>query len=363
MPIAPGSDNFGTPAPRPEEGQGGHYAWDAKTGTNVWMPDYGDLSKPTNRGRMTPGDLARSVQLEQVGTAEDLAKNGYSQNLADYTYQPTMEGAAPDLVGKMQYLGEAAPIQNVDQYRTDTTGVDAQKDVLARDKSLLDQGGLSAIDRARIAQSRDIRGAEARGNEGAIQAQAAQQGRAGGNASMIARLMSRQGQAQSRSSDDLQTQAQALQRQDTIRGELASVGGQVQTASDAIDNLNTQGRRDNIRAAWQQTQLNKGKDVSTHNLAAGTEWTENTDRENRNVGDTRAANQINTSPTGGQRGMDAARREAASGLLGGAVTGAANANIGLQANKDNNDAQAKSSFIQGLTDVGKVALPLVAGAL
>lgn len=276
---------------------------------------------------------AQGMQDDNVRDAKELFES-VSTNLDDYTYKPTLEGGlkyTPQ--DRYKYTGDVDPLElaeqasAIDQVRTDETGIDAQKSTLKEYQDLYAQGGLNAIDRARMADSRRIRGAQARGQEQAIMADAAEQGRGGGNMALVGRLMAQQNAQNLQASDDLSTQALGLARRDSLLGATADVGYQVQTAQDAIDHFNTLGERDRIkqnldrqndaktktfdrnadREETRDDQYNKGVDLT---------FDEDTDRGMRNADRTTDASKFNVGPGQGQRGITADRSAALGNLVG-----------------------------------------------
>ena len=215
-----------------------------------------------------------------------------------YTINPTM-------LGKMSW----SPNQRYqyesqfDQTRGDETGLDAQRAALAGYSEVLDEGGLTAIDRARIAQSRAMRGQEVGAQRAAIMQGAEEQGRAGGNAQMLAQMQAAQGGANARAMDDLTTQALALNRRDSAMAGLGVVGNQVQANQDAIDKFNTMGQRE--REMRNKAAQQRGID------------TRYTDERNTSIANVNSRNQaevLNKSAGYGQRGQYADKGAARAGI-------------------------------------------------
>ncbi len=227
-------------------------------------------------------------------------------------------------------LGHADPLQldgdlkDIDQVRALTTGIDAQTGVLKQYQDTIKQGGLSAIDRARIAQSQQMRGTERRGQEGAIMQQAEEQGRAGGTAQLIARMRSGQTSSQARSMDDLQTNALALQNKQAMMAGTGQLAGQIQEAQDAIDKFNTQGDRDREKykhdtenhaaeVTFGANVTNDREDAARKEAARMAGIAGEAGMHTRDTGATNTAEVINKGPSGGARGK-------AAGDTGAAVT-------------------------------------------
>jgi hypothetical protein len=134
--------------------------------------------------------------------------------------------------------------QDILQGRTDTTGLDAQRGALGQYGEIIGQGGLTAIDRAALMQSQQLREQELRGNREAIMRNAAEQGRGGGIAQLLQQGQASQQTANARAMDDARMQALALGRKDSAISAMGTLGGNIQTAQDALDRFNTQSRQD-----------------------------------------------------------------------------------------------------------------------
>jgi hypothetical protein len=264
-------------------------------------------------------DRANALAADNINRGEDVL-GSLSEDAGAYTWDPTMDaGAGYQLTDRLESMGAADPLQldyqtqAIDQNRTDTAGRDAQGRSLSELDQIIQEGGLTAIDRARMARSHDIRATQARGAEQAIMADAEEQGRGGGTQSTMGRLMARQNQARMMASDDLETQAMALGRRDQAIQSQAGIGGQVQSAQDVIDNFNTMGRRD-MEAARVQA-INQGRDatwaennkrnaynVGTRNAGVNTQFADDTGRSRYNAGITNNADAFNAGPNQGARG-------------------------------------------------------------
>ena len=302
---------------------------------------------------------------ESVADAENTEAQIEALGLKDYTYNATLEdGAGYQLADKVEHAGAVDPLtlqmqqDAINQERTDTMGVDAQKGVLGEYANLYGQGGLSAIDRARMARARQVRATQAKGDRGAIMQRMEQMGRAGGNAELLAQLDA-QGQAeQALAMDDLETESMALQRRDSMLRDAGNLGGQVQTAQDAIDRFNTLGERDRIKqnldreneargATWTEVSERDTQFAADKNAAHGAQFSEDSARNARNANRRTEASRFNVSPTQGRRGQidDMAR---ARQLTAGARESVATNLTGAEARRDAKSA-AQTAAIIGLT--------------
>jgi len=247
-----------------------------------------------------------------------------------FTVNPVLDqGPGYQLTDRLQQIGHADPLKDqlnldaINQVRSDTTGVDAQKDTLLRDQDILNRGGLDAMDRARMAQAHDIRAAQARGNEQAIRADAEERGRSGGRLEFLLRQQAQQQATGQLANDDLQTQALALARRNEIMGQQASVGGQVQSAQDIIDAANTKDLRDvrdtgnqATESTWNENNTRDKHNNDVVNQGVTNQWGYDTGLSARNVGAQNAAETINKGPSGGLRGLTATKLAGAGAAAG-----------------------------------------------
>ncbi len=304
-------------------------------------------------------DRARAVQARAqdrvVGAADRLP-----QSVDDYTMKPTLDqGAGYDLVDRMRMLGDAQGMNldlgTRDQGRSDATGYDAQVRALKGVEGALGEGGLSAIDRARIAQSSQIRSSQARGAQEAIRANAEEQGRAGGRQQFMLEQQAQQSATGQRAMDDLQTQALALGRMDTLRDQQARYGQEIQSAQDVIDQFNTEDARAQRdvgnraeEARWGEQNRRDSANVGTTNQAEGVDFATKTARSSANTDRANAAEAFNKSPSGGARGLFRERLAAQNTAAGHEEVGASLLNGQYQASQDR-DAAQEAAIIGGVT--------------
>ena len=185
--------------------------------------------------------------------------------------------------------------------------------------------GLGAVDvERRVADDEDRGG---RAAEEAVMQDAAEQGRGGGNLEFIGRLGAEQAATQQISNQDLQTQALALARKDAALSGMAGVGGQVQSAQDAIDNFNAEGERTRVRenlerqnfantANFNESNAREHGNADQFNRGVDLGFATDTARSGANADRQNSASQFNASPGQGVRGMMRDRlglREAAAG--------------------------------------------------
>lgn len=317
---------------------------------------------------------ARAIQAKAqagVSGAVDLLPG----SIDDYTLNPTLdEGAGYDLVDRMQDFGQAVPLDQqlqldaIAQQRGDTTGVDAQKSALADAESAYDQGGLNALDRARIAQSTQMRQAQARGNQLAIRQNAEEQGRAGGRQQFLLEQQAQQSALGQRANDDLQMQALALGRQDKLLGMRSDMGGEIQTAQDTIDKFNTEDQRamrdtgnEARSSTWQENNRRESANRDTHNSAEGVDFATKTARSSANTDRTNSAEAFNKSGAGGARGLFRERLAAKEAEAGHGEVGASLLNSQAQAEFDRDAAQEAAAINAAGNVVGTASDVITAG--
>lgn len=260
-----------------------------------------------------------------VRLAESLLAN--QPGVEDYTINPTMRGAM-EWDPSQQYQYE----QDISMGRTDTQGLDAQRAALGDYRSIIDQGGLTAADRAAVFESQQMREQELRGNREAIMRNAAEQGRAGGVAQMLMQGQASQGTANQRALDDMRMQAMALGRRDQAIGAQAAVGGQVQSAQDALDRFNTMSRQD----------------VQQRNIAAQQRGidTRYQDEQGARIDNTNIANEaerLNKSNAFGNRGRFNERRNVGADVM--------NQRLNFANNQINKDAIVRAEHQQNFANV------------
>jgi len=263
-------------------------------------------------------------------TNADLARKAYGMVPGQdaYTVNPEMYqtmGWSPD----EQYSYE----DNINQKRTDTTGLDAQTRALQGYDDIVNEQGLTAIDRARIAQSHQGQEQELRANREAIMQNAQEQGRAGGQAQLLAQMQASQGTANMRAMNDLQTNALGLQRKDSAIGSMGALGGQVQSAQDSIDRMNTEGKR-----------LVQQRNIERKNAGIDTKYEDEQTTGRANTDTKNAADQLNKSAGYGARGQYGDQVAAIEGIQN-ANTNQAEFEQGRQANI----VQARQQKVDNIT--------------
>lgn len=309
-----------------------------------------DVNPLTGQGVHFSSDKQREefMSTAAVQTGAKTAKTAEQITPEQVTINPTqipVDQAAAHPEDVVQKYGAVTPEQVNNETRTDTTGLAAQKASIADETAAINQGGLTAIDRASIEQARMKRGMEARAQEQAIMQQAEQQGRAGSPVQLLARNQAQQAAENARSQDDLQTMALGLQRKDTLMSNRASQGATMQTAQDALDQFNAKGAQDRAqRLADEQRKRETGNvDITNKALGAGMEY--RTGLAAQNTGITNTAEQLNKGPEYGPRALVATNIAAHEPVIAGqqASAGFAHDDAIRQAALD---AQSKTAGLQ-----------------
>lgn len=228
-----------------------------------------DLQRAEYYGEITPEDYARAVEqgtlsindYERGVSQGDLTAEAYDRAVSQGDLTPEMINTI--LQGKSELSDVSA----------DPTAVADQMDALAKLKAISDQGGLTAIDRARL---NDIASAEtttARGLRDAATADAAAKGMSGGGLEAVRRAIADQGAISNMSKRDLGVAAdaearalQAIAQQGTLAGNIRSQDyGEKSTAAraqDAINAFNTQ-----IQNQAEQANVSARNKAAADNLA------------------------------------------------------------------------------------------------
>jgi hypothetical protein len=241
-----------------------------------------------------------------------------SQNPDDYSYKPTAENKA-ELGPYQKYNDSVDPLilaqeEALRQERSDTTGYDAQGRSLKDLDAVVNEQGLTAIDRARMEQIRQTVARQARGQEEAIQADMAERGRGGGTASMLMRQQAQQAATNDRGLYDMQTAALGLERKDNAILNRADIGSNMQAGVDAIDKFNTSNSQDVLMrnterknvgttATWNQNRANENSNVNAANYRTDRQFDYDSGYNQREAAAANTAGQFNAGPNQGARGM------------------------------------------------------------
>ncbi len=236
-------------------------------------------------------DAVQSL-LSSMGTAEAESIQGQQPGLDAYQEDVVLDQGAGSFLDRLKgdpnaWYDESVEGMNLTEYeaakqeRTYTTGRDAQVRSLDEYDAVIDQGGLTDIDRARIEEMRQTTARRARGQEEAIMADAAEQGRGGGNASLLLRNQAQQAATNQRALGDMQTAALGLERKDQAIRNRGFLGGDVQLADDAIDKLNTE-----------NSQATLDNNAAAKNKAEAERWGLEMDHKDENVDVTQGAHAV-----------------------------------------------------------------------
>ena len=257
---------------------------------------------------LTPDAVQSLLSAQATNEAEGLQNQqpGLSAYQQDVTLDQGPGSFLDRLKGEGAFYDESIDGMKVreegpafQQERTDTTGRDAQGRSLDAYDQVIEEEGLTAIDRARIEEMRADTARRARGQEEAILADAAERGRGGSNASLLLRNQGQQSATNTRALGDMQTAAMGLQRKDTAIMNRGFLGGDVQASDDAIDKFNTQQSQEVLQRdvdrtnraeadRWGLEQDNKNENVDVTQGALGVEYDNDASRSDRNTDRTNA---------------------------------------------------------------------------
>lgn len=305
-----------------------------------------DVDAATGTGVHFSSDKQRAQYAKDQATFTAGKTQAESEKLTpdQVTVQPTQipldeQAAHPEQY--VQHYGPAIQERAIAQGRTDTEGLQAEQASLADETAAINQGGLTAIDRARLEQARSQRAMQARAAEQAIMQRAEQQGRAGSPTQLLARQQSQQSAENQRSQDDLQTMALGLQRKDTLLAQRAGQGLSMQDAQDAIDKFNAEGARltEQRNAAEANKRDTGNTDISNQALGAGMQY--RTGLQASNTGITNQAEYANKGEGYGARSLVGTNMAARQPLINTELTSAGMSQDD-QARKDAADAQNKA---------------------
>jgi hypothetical protein len=250
------------------------------------LPEFADLQRQASHGQITPQELERRVEmLRRHGNSVEYGQvDGNSLDYIDPEY----------INGRTQgYDAETA-----DNAYGRAIGGEAEREGLAgsqrssidRTMDIANQGGLSAIDRARIAEQRAGQEQWLKGQRGATLADMQERGLSGSGAEMASILSDQQASADRNALAGTQIEGMAQQRQDQALRDAFSMssdarGQSFDEASHAADATNEMNRWNSqvgtdANRYWADVQ-NRGieQDVGIHNAAEGA----NSDIRNNNA--------------------------------------------------------------------------------
>lgn len=264
----PGSSAVTRPGPLQAFGGGdplpGQYQPDAYEGALPGQIDTSGTVGMTSAMRaavaagLVPGPDALGRSAEQAAKEEGLIldrASGAARNNLDLTRPPTGSGSA------------------YESAHADPIAVEAQRKAIEKLTDIVDEGGLTAIDRARIAQARANEDQYLRGQREATLANMEARGMGGSGTELMAQLAQQQEAGQRLSQANLDTEAQAQFRALKAMGMLGDQAGALRThsygeaanlasARDAIAKWNQQMTQDWQRyqdeLAWKKYAAQKG---------------------------------------------------------------------------------------------------------
>lgn len=213
-----------------------------------------------------PGSGSRVARQAPAQNLEKQTKESLDQQIA--SYEPlrgtVIRESTPDQVTALEGAG------------ADPLAVEAQRDVIGRLSSLVDSGGLSAIDRARIADTRAQADQYLRGQREATLANMEARGMRGSGAELMSQLAAQQAAGQRASTENMQTEAMAQSRAMQALGMLGGQAGQLRDQSYGEDFNRAQATDANTK--WNQQMLQNWRDSqqreawNRYNAQQGADW-------------------------------------------------------------------------------------------
>lgn len=161
---------------------------------------------------------------------------------------PEVPGFVEDDPFEALVLASLGP-SNMGKAKADAQAIKSQRKALGSLEDIYTQGGLTAIDRARIADARAQEDQYVRAQRGAVQADLAERGLLGSGLEMLGRMDAAQDAGQRLSTAGTETQALALARRDEALAGIGDLSSKIRDqswaedsaraeAQDAIDQLN-----------------------------------------------------------------------------------------------------------------------------
>lgn len=186
------------------------------------IPGIGGIVDEATTFALEPGreDLIKSAAAEAMARGRTEELKGQIPGMEDLRVQPFIAGAPQPI---LQTAFEDA--------QADPESIAAQRRALQGLTDIVDQGGLTAVDRARIAEAREQEGQFLRGAREATLANLEARGMRGSGADLMAQLASQQEAGQRLSRANLATEAQAQMRAMQALGMLGGQAGQMRGQS------------------------------------------------------------------------------------------------------------------------------------
>lgn len=296
------------------------------------------------------GDLINSLGGGGDQQAQDIYSNIVKQ--AQNIPLPILKEYYPELYKQVaQYQAEAEQAQTLGPSAMQDISVDprlrqAQMNALMKLQEVGDAGGMTATDKARLAQIQGENEAQLRGQMGAIQQNLATRGLGGGMSELVARNIAAQSAANRQAQQGLDVKAQAEQRAlDAIMrsGQLGGEMGRqefgqaadVARARDLINQFNVRNVQDvasrNVGARNQagQLQAQTAQGIANQNVAARNEAQQrNLGLAQQNFANQMARQGIVSTALGGQAQRAQQQADSERQFLGGIIGAGARAYAG-----------------------------------
>ena len=231
--------------------------------------------------------LLSSQQQSQAGARADMQR---AQDIINSVPLPILKEYYPELYQKVSEIApEAVQAIELGPTAMESVAVDpalrkAQMNALAKLQEVGAEGGMTATDRARLAQIQQESESALKGQQGAIMQNLAARGMGGGMSEMVARQLSAQEAANRQAQSGLTVKAQAEQRALDALMQSGQLGGQIgqqdfsqqaqiAAAKDAIARFNAANLQNvsmtNVQArnAAQQANAQAAQNLANQNIA------------------------------------------------------------------------------------------------
>jgi hypothetical protein len=223
---------------------------------------------------------------QQESASQQRAMQRQAQDILNSVPLPILKEYYPELY---KQVGELAPemLQAQELGQTEMAGISldpalrqAQMSALSKLTQIGEEGGMTATDRARLAQIQAEQTAALRGQTGAIMQNLAARGMSGGMSEMVARQMAAQESANRAAQQGLDVKAQAEQRALQALMQSGQLGGQMEQqqfgqaaqiaqAKDAIARFNAQNLQNVAQQNVQARNLAQAQNLQTRQGIAG----------------------------------------------------------------------------------------------
>jgi len=228
------------------------------------------------------GLLGQKMSEEDRKRAEQYARE--AAGMYDNIENPEFQNIDPVALEEYAYQGDLANEQMgpsaFESISLDPATRDAQMEALAYMQNLGSEGGMNAMDRAKLSEMQSAIGQQERGNRQAISQNMAQRGVSGSGMELMNQLMNNQAAADRSSQEGMQLQAISQQRALDAMMQAGQLGGQIRgqdygqasqkaSAMDAIAKYNNAGlnQTNQYNHSNKQQHSNMNTDIGNQNTA------------------------------------------------------------------------------------------------